>query len=120
LTVRVGYEARRPSPQVIIEAFFYSVDGRVLFCQETTALDGEQLDLPEGVGGVEFDCLEMPLQPGEYIICGSIRDGASHQILSWLSGPTLTVHPGRMVRGHFYVPHTWRHVAQRAPLVSAP
>jgi ABC-type polysaccharide/polyol phosphate transport system ATPase subunit len=119
LTVRVGYEAGQPTANVVIEAFFYSLDGRVLFCQETTALDGERLDLPAGHGAVEFSCLEMPLQPGEYTVCASIRDAVTQQIMSWLTGPRLAVRPGRMVRGHFYVPHTWRHIPQRPRLAAA-
>lgn len=119
LTVRVRYQAQRPTANVVIEAFFYSLDGRVLFCQETTALEGEQLDLPAGFGAVEFSCLEMPLQPGEYTVCASIRDKTTQQIMSWLSGPRLTVHAGRMVRGHFYMPHTWRHVVERPRLAAA-
>jgi ABC-type polysaccharide/polyol phosphate transport system ATPase subunit len=109
LTVRVEWRADLRAPSTVVEAFFYSTDGRVLFCQLTTALDGDRVDLPAGMGAIEFNCAEMPLQPGAYVICASIRDAETQQIVSWHSGPTLTVRPGRLVRGHFYVPHTWRH-----------
>jgi len=113
LTVRVHYATTNGAADVVVEAFFYSPDARVLYCQYTTALDGERLDLPAGGGSVEFASAEMPLQPGDYVVCGSVRDAATQQVVSWLSGPTLTVRPGRMVRGHFYVTHTWRHVPAR-------
>jgi ABC-type polysaccharide/polyol phosphate transport system ATPase subunit len=120
LTVRVAYTAPSSAADVVVEAFFYSLDGRVLFCQHTTALDGDRLDLPAGRGAVEFACIEMPLQPGEYVVCGSVRDAATQHVVSWLSGPTLSVRPGRMVRGHFYVPHTWRHLAAGAHDLALP
>jgi hypothetical protein len=113
LRVRVNYATPQAAPDVVVEAFFYSPDARVLYCQYTTALQGDRLDLPPGGGSVEFAAAEMPLQPGEYVVCGSVRDAATQQVMSWFSGPTLTVRPGRMVRGHFYVAHDWRHVPAR-------
>ena len=41
--------------------------------------------------------------PGEV---ATVRD-----LLGWLSGPSIEVRVGKMVRGHFYAPHRWRHVA---------
>ena len=76
------------------------------------ALEGEGLDLPSGEGLIEFSCPELPLQPGDYLLAGAIRDAVTQQILAWHSGPPLHVRAGRMVRGSFYVPHTWRLVAR--------
>jgi ABC-type polysaccharide/polyol phosphate transport system ATPase subunit len=114
LTIRVDYHTTHVTENVAVETFFYSPDARVLFCQQTTALDGTRLDLVAGGGAIEFSCLGMPLQPGDYILCASVRDAATQQILSWFSGPVLRVRPGRSVRGHFYMPHTWRHAPARA------
>jgi len=120
VTLRVDYTAASSAQNVVAETFFYSLDGRVLFCQFSTALDSDRLDLPAGDGVLEFATNAMPLQPGEYVVCGSIRDATTQQIVSWFSGPTLSVRPGRMVRGHFYVPHTWRHVRTRAHDLAVP
>jgi hypothetical protein len=109
LALRIECCAEARVPAVVVESFVYSRDGRVLYCQFTTALDGERVDLPAGISTVEFSCAAMPLQSGEYVICASVRDLATQQILAWHSGPTLKVRTGRMVRGHFYVPHAWRH-----------
>jgi ABC-type polysaccharide/polyol phosphate transport system ATPase subunit len=119
LAVRVDCGAAARLSSVIVEAFIYSRDARVLYCQFTTALDGARVDLRPGVNTIEFSCAELPLQPGEYAICASVRDGGTQQILAWHSGPTLTVRTGRMVRGHFYVPHAWRQtVASEEELLS--
>jgi hypothetical protein len=97
-----------------VETFIYSADGRVLFCQFTTARDGDRVDLPAGPSTIEFSCAEMPVQPGPYVVCASVRDARMQQIQAWHSGPSLTVRPGRMVRGYFYVPHSWRHITTRS------
>jgi ABC-type polysaccharide/polyol phosphate transport system ATPase subunit len=119
LTVRVEYRAEPIARHTIVETFFYSPDGRVLFCQQTTALDGELIDL-DGEGVIEFSCAELLLQPGDYVVCACIRDGATQQIRHWYSGPLVTVHTGRTVRGHFYMPHTWRQVTTERPLTIGP
>jgi ABC-type polysaccharide/polyol phosphate transport system ATPase subunit len=110
LAVRVECGCDLPTPDLVVESFVYSADGRVLFCQFTTAGEGEPLELPSGRSTIEFSCAEIPLQPGPYMICASVRDAATQQVLAWYSGPALTVRPGRMVRGHFYVPHSWRQI----------
>jgi ABC-type polysaccharide/polyol phosphate transport system ATPase subunit len=110
LAIRVECAATARVPAVIVESFVYSRDGRVLYCQFTTALEGERVDLPARPCTIEFSCAEMPLQPGEYVICASVRDAATQQVLAWHSGPALTVRTGRTVRGHFYVPHVWRQI----------
>jgi ABC-type polysaccharide/polyol phosphate transport system ATPase subunit len=109
LALRIECRAEVRVPAVVVESFVYSRDGRILYCQFTTGLDGRRVDLPAGISTVEFSCAEMPLQSGEYVICASVRDLTTQQIVAWHSGPTLKVRTGRMVRGHFYVPHAWRH-----------
>ena len=113
VVVQVECRAEAATADAIVEAFIYSADGRVLFCQFTTALDGETVSLPTGASTIEFSCGELPVQPGPYVICASIREGRTQQIQAWHSGPLLTVHPGRMVRGHFYMPHSWRQITTR-------
>jgi hypothetical protein len=111
LALRVECLSDLQTANVVVESFIYSADGRILHCQLTTALERERLDLPAGASAIEFSCAETPLQPGEYVVCASIRKAATQEILAWHSGPTVTVRPGRMVRGHFYFPHAWRQVS---------
>jgi ABC-type polysaccharide/polyol phosphate transport system ATPase subunit len=111
LVVQVTYETSSPVPSVVIESFFYSGDGKVLLCQQTTAIGDERLVLAAGRGAIEFWADEFPLQPGHYTIAVACRDMESQEILAWHAGPVLEVRPGKMVRGHFYAPHRWRHVA---------
>jgi ABC-type polysaccharide/polyol phosphate transport system ATPase subunit len=119
LVVQVECRAEVATTNAIVEAFIYSADGRVLFCQFTTSLDGEGVSLPAGASTIEFSCAELPVQPGPYVICASIREGRTQQIHAWCSGPLLTVHPGRMVRGHFYMPHSWRQVTTRSSTLAS-
>jgi hypothetical protein len=62
-----------------------------------------------GRGTIEFSIDELPLQPGDYAVVASTRDLASQQVGSYTEAVRLQVRPGRMVRGHFYLPHAWRH-----------
>jgi ABC-type polysaccharide/polyol phosphate transport system ATPase subunit len=119
LVVRIECRADVPATDVVVESFIYSADGRVLFCQFTTALEGECVDLPAGASTIEFSCAELPIQPGPYVICASIRDAERQRIQAWHSGPQLTVRPGRMVRGHFYVPHSWRQITTQSSTLAS-
>ena len=83
----------------------------MLHCQQTTALGGTPLRLHAGGGAVEFTWDELPLQPGRYTVAVSCRRSDGGDLLGWLSGPSIEVRVGKMVRGHFYAPHRWRHVA---------
>src|SRR5687768_16353009 len=53
LTLRVTYSCDEPIADAVLETFFYSADGKVLVCQQTTALAGDPLTL-SGSGAVEF------------------------------------------------------------------
>ena len=110
LTLRVTYACDEPVADAVLETFFYSADGKVLVCQQTTALAGDPLTLC-GHGAIEFFTDELPLQPGRYTVAASCRHAATQELLAWLPGAALEVRHGKMVRGHFYAPHRWRHVA---------
>ena len=110
VVVRLSYQTTGPVPPAALETYFYSADGKVLFYQQTTALDSAPLVLAPS-GAVEFSSDELPLQPGRYTIAVACREAATQELLAWLSGPTIEVVPGKMVRGYFYHPHRWRHVA---------
>ena len=109
LDLRVSYRALERSADQTIEVFFFSADGRVLHCQLTTAFGARPLAVGPGSGAVEFSIAELPLQPGEYAVVASTRDAASQQVGSRLQAVPLTVRVGKMVRGHFYLAHEWRH-----------
>jgi ABC-type polysaccharide/polyol phosphate transport system ATPase subunit len=111
LVVRVAFQAECELRDASIELLFYSGDGRVLHCQQTTALSNGGLTLASGRGAVEFSIEEMALQPGDYMIVAAGRDVPSQQIVSWTAGPPLSVRRGKMVRGLFYMPHRWRQIS---------
>ncbi|HEX6974460.1 MAG TPA: ABC transporter ATP-binding protein [Vicinamibacterales bacterium] len=111
LVARVRYRADRPVSNAIIEVFYYSLDGRTLHCQHSTALDGRELPLAAGDGAVEFVTPELGLQPGTYSVGATIRERERADTMDWFYGRTvLYVEPGKSVRGYFYTPHGWRQV----------
>jgi ABC-type polysaccharide/polyol phosphate transport system ATPase subunit len=106
--VQVEYRADVSCADVAVEVCFYSGDGRVLYCQVTTALAQPHLELPPGDGIVEFFCDELPLQPGSYLVGASGRDLRSDEVHAWISGLSFSVQHGKRVRGYLYVPHRWQ------------
>ena len=117
---RVEYEAEEDVDDAVVEAFFYSRDGRTLHCQFTTALTGGRLALERGRGAVEFSALETGLQPGVYAVGAAIRRRQSAESIDWFYGRTLLyVQPGRLVRGFLYTPHSWQAVRPRPADVPA-
>lgn len=118
LTLRVTYHADEAVTDAVVEVFFYSADGKVLVCQQTTAIADPSLILPPGDGAFEFAFDECPLQPGPHTVAASCRQLASQELLSWLVGPLLDVRAGKMVRGYFYAPHRWRHVTDATAATS--
>jgi hypothetical protein len=112
LTARVHYRADAPVANAVVEVFYYSRDGRVLHCQQSTALTGAELDLPAGSGAVEFTMPWLGLQPGIYSVGATIRQRTAAETIDWFYGRTmLYVEAGKSVRGYFYTPHDWRVVA---------
>jgi ABC-type glutathione transport system ATPase component len=111
LVTRVHYVAETPIRDAVIEVFYYSRDGRTLHCQQTTAVDGGELTLMPGTGGIEFSTPGLGLQPGIYAIGATIRERTGADTVDWYYGRTLLyVEPGKSVRGYFYAPHDWRQV----------
>ena len=112
LRVRVRYDATAAMGDAVVEVYFYSADGRVLHCQQSTAYGGDAaLQLRAGGGSIEFSWPEAPLQCGSYVTAASVRDNASQQIAAWATGPRLSVRSRKMVRGLFSSTWKWRHVA---------
>jgi ABC-type polysaccharide/polyol phosphate transport system ATPase subunit len=106
---RVDYVAAAPAADVLFELFYYSHAGRVLECQQTTALAGEPLDLVPGPGAIEFVWPELPLQPGVYAVGATARTRDGARTLGWwYADDAIAVTTGKMVRGGFYAPHSWQ------------
>jgi ABC-type glutathione transport system ATPase component len=113
LVARVHYLVNRPVKDAVVELFYYSRDGRVLHCQQSTAVAGGELTLLQGPGAIEFSMPGVGLQPGIYAIGATIRERTGAETIDWWYGRTaLCVEPGRSVRGYFYTPHDWRLVAE--------
>lgn len=112
LRARVHYAVEEAVSDAQVELFYYSRDGRVLHCQQSTAVSGGELTLVPGRGAIEFTMPGLGLQPGVYAIGATVRERAGAGTIDWFYGRTvLHVQPGRNVRGHFFTPHEWRLVA---------
>ena len=109
LAARVHYTAQAAVEDAVVEVFYYSRDGRILHCQQTTAVAGGELVLMPGSGAIEFSLPGLGLQPGMYAVGASIRRRTGGDAIDWHYGRTmLYVEPGKSVRGYFYTPHEWR------------
>ena len=112
LRARVHYAVNEAVNDAQVELFYYSRDGRVLHCQQSTAVSGGELTLVPGRGAIEFTMPGLGLQPGVYAIGATVRERAGAGTIDWFYGRTvLHVQPGRNVRGYFFTPHEWRLVA---------
>jgi ABC-type polysaccharide/polyol phosphate transport system ATPase subunit len=107
LTLRLGFAVAAPVDSIAFEVFFTSEGGRVLQCQQTTAIQGP-IALDAGTGAVEFSCDEIGLQPGVYGISATASHVDGALLASYTFPSRLVVEPGKMVRGYFYMPHRWR------------
>ena len=113
LRARVHYHVERIVNDALVELFYYSRDGRVLHCQQSTAVSGGDLTLVPGPGAIEFTMPGLGLQPGIYAVGATIRGRAGAGTIDWSYGRTvLHVVPGRAVRGYFFTPHEWRLVVE--------
>lgn len=109
LTTRVHYDSDAAISEAVVEVFYYSQDGKILFCQQSTNSDPDPLTLAPGGGVLEFCFPQIGLQPGIYSVGATIRQRRGAETLDWFYGrTTLYVRPGRAVRGYFYAPHQWR------------
>ena len=108
LVARLEFSVSEPVADAVFEIFFYSQDGK-FHCQYSTSLNGEQIDLAQGMGAVEFWCAELGLQPGLYYADATLKRRAEGKEIDWqLRRAVLRVDPGKSVLGNFYAPHEWR------------
>ena len=115
LVARVHFTAHTAVNDAVVEAFYYSRDGRTLHFQQSTAVAGGELTLAPGQGMIEFTMPGLGLQPGIYTVGATIRERTGADTIDWFYGRTvLYVEPGKSVRGYFYTPHEWRLVTRHA------
>jgi ABC-type polysaccharide/polyol phosphate transport system ATPase subunit len=106
----VHYLVHDPIPNGAIAVYFMNTDGGIA-AQFTTALNGSKIDMMPGPGTVEFSCTELGLQPGVYSIDICVEQFGTKDTFEWQHGCTaIHVEPGAVVRGVFFMPHTWRRV----------
>jgi ABC-type polysaccharide/polyol phosphate transport system ATPase subunit len=111
LQARLEYFAHEAFDDCAFEILFYSGD-RQLHCQFTTEVSGNQIDIAQGSGVVEFSCDEIGLLPGIVYVDAIIRQRAAPEgsNIDWhYQRAMLRIDPGKMVCGNFYMPHQWRH-----------
>jgi len=111
-TARIGYAAGRRITNAAFVLFLNSEDGD-LACQLTAeGSDTNPLDIQPGSGIVEFSCAELGLRPGIYQIDLTIEQYP--KIIDWRTRcATLRVDPGKLVRGRFHMPSSWRRLENR-------
>ena len=115
LVARVHFTVDSAVKDAVVEAFYYSRDGRTLHCQQSTGVAGGELTLTPGSGVIEFTMPGLGLQPGIYSVGATIRERTGADTIDWFYGRTvLYVEQGKSVRGHFYMPHDWRLVTEHA------
>jgi ABC-type polysaccharide/polyol phosphate transport system ATPase subunit len=115
LTARIHFSALATVRDAVVEAFYYSRDGRTLHFQQSTAVAGGELTLSPGTGLIEFTMPGLGLQPGVYSVGATIRERTGSDTIDWFYGRTaLYVELGKSVRGNFYTPHEWRLVTEHA------
>ena len=113
MIARINYVANEPVANAVFELFIYS-GNRELLCHLSTEFNDQRIDLEAGPGMAEVSCTELGLKPGIYYVDATIKHRDAVDDLDWQRNcATLRVDPGKMQRGSFYMPHTWR-VIQRS------
>jgi ABC-type polysaccharide/polyol phosphate transport system ATPase subunit len=113
MLARLNYIAHRPVENAVFELFFYS-GNRELLCHLSTEFSDQSIDLETGAGIAEVSCAELGLKPGIYYVDATIKHRDALDDIDWQRNcATLRVDPGKMQRGSFYMPHSWR-VLQRS------
>jgi hypothetical protein len=114
MKIRLHYKANTRVPDAVFDVYVYSMLHGLHgpWCQLTTlAPDHDGIALEPGPGVIEFDVSELAMQPSECRLSAGIRHSAhppgGYTMDWWQDFATLQVHPGREVRGTFYLPHRW-------------
>jgi hypothetical protein len=108
VSVRINYFVHRHIPQGSVSLYFLFSD-RSIAAQWSTSSSGRPLDLRPGPGSLEFSCDELGLQPGLYQIDTTIEMCGPAEEYEWQHAcATIHIEAGKLVRGTFYMPHTWR------------
>lgn len=108
--VRVNYIVHAPIPQGSVSLYFLLND-RSIAAQWSTSVSGRPLEMREGPGSIEFTCDELGLQPGVYQIDATIEKCGTAEEYEWQHAcATIHVDAGKIVRGAFYMPHSWREI----------
>lgn len=113
LRARINYVAHEAIEDAVFELFFYT-GNRELLSHLSTEFSDAPLSLAAGAGVAEFSCAELGLKPDIYYLDATIKRRGALDDVDWQRHcATLRVDPGKMTRGQFYMPHTWRVVQRR-------
>jgi hypothetical protein len=112
-TVRVGYIARSRIANAVFVLFMNGEDGDLACHLTAEGIGTSTLDIEPGSGIIEFSCDELGLKPGIYQIDLTIE--RYPKIVDWRTRcATLRVDPGKLVRGRFHMPSSWRQLESSA------
>jgi ABC-type polysaccharide/polyol phosphate transport system ATPase subunit len=116
IDLRLEFAARSSVEDVAFEVFLHSPDWGQC-CHMTTEISSDLISLESGSGAINFSCAELGLQPGIYRVSATIirRGQPPGKAIDWRPEfATLTVEPGKVVRGSFYMPYEWHVISNKA------
>ena len=106
LIARVHYRVDAPVSDAVVEVFYYSRDGRVLHCQQSTALTGgAALTCRWVLGPSNSPCHGMGLQPGIYSVGATIRQRTAAEDDRLVLRPDAALRRARQVGPRATSPH---------------
>lgn len=115
IKIHVEFTAHENLKDAALEVFAHSKNWDHC-CHLTTELSSKLIDLEKGKGTADFYCAELGLQTGTYYLSAAIkrRGQPAGFAVDWRPEcARLVVERGKLVRGSFYMPHTWQVVNNR-------
>jgi ABC-type polysaccharide/polyol phosphate transport system ATPase subunit len=119
LIAHVSFTATEPIDDAVVEVLYYTHDGGVLHCEQTTAVSADQLRLDGGPGELDFESAELGLQPGAYAVIVRVLTRAGEVLHVFDVKDRLVVESGAQTRGRFFMPHAWRLKRRTLPEAAA-
>ncbi len=108
LVAHLDYQSDVRLDDVVCEILLYTAD-RAGKCELSTGTLGQSISIPAGRGAIVFSCEELGLHPGLYYADVAIRGRDEYEAIHvHHQAAMLRVDPGKVSRGEFYQPHSWR------------
>jgi ABC-type polysaccharide/polyol phosphate transport system ATPase subunit len=106
MVARLSYRASKRVPGAVFRISIYWPSG-YLCAQLTTESNSTGVHIEPGTGTIEFHCPTLPIVPGLYRIDLAIESNGE-EIDGRQRCATLSVEPGKVANGDFYIENTWK------------